>query len=283
MSNNKNLVIKEITNSTEMGDLKTKLKATWSAGDFGQIGRSYLSEASEYVEKLNLKRGEKVLDVACGTGISAIPAARCGAIVIGVDIAPNLLEQARKWAEKENLNCRFEEGDVEDLKFADGNFDTVLTMFGAMFAPRPEQVAAELVRVCRSGGRVVMTNWTPDGFIGQMFRISASHVPTLPMPAPILWGIEDIVEERFGDSIADLKFTRRKIPFSFPFSPAEVVEHYRQYFGPMQNAFLALEKDRGKQTTFRRDLENHWKKYNMATDGTTRIESEFLEVIAVCK
>lgn len=273
----------ETTVSPEMESLKTKLKATWSAGDFGQIGQAYLSEAAEFVKELNLQTGEKVLDVACGTGISAIPAARCGASVIGVDIAPNLLEQARKWAEKEKLNCQFEEGDAEDLKFADESFETVLTMFGAMFAPRPERVAAELMRVCRSGGRIVMANWTPNGFIGQMFKIGTSHVPPPAMPAPVLWGDEEIVKERFGKNVADLRFTRRNISFGFPFSPEEVVEHYRKYFGPTQNAFLALENDKDKQTALRRDLENHWKQYNLATNGTTRIESEYLEVIAICK
>jgi ubiquinone/menaquinone biosynthesis C-methylase UbiE len=176
----------------EMEALKTKLKATWSAGDFGQIAQAYLSDAAEFIERLNLQPGEKVLDVACGAGSTAIPAARAGANVTGIDIAPNLVEQAGKNAEAEGLdNCRFEEGDAEALTFEDGGFDTVVTIFGAMFAPRPELAASELIRVCRSGGRIVMANWTPQGFIGQMFKINTSHVPPpAGMPPPVLCGDE---------------------------------------------------------------------------------------------
>jgi SAM-dependent methyltransferase len=268
------------TVSPEMEALKTKLKATWSAGDFGQIARAYLPGAAEFIARLNLESGEKVLDVACGAGSTAIPAAKAGAIVTGVDIVPELVEQARANAAAEGLDCRFEEGDAEALDFADGSFDTVVTMFGAMFAPRPEKAAAELIRVCRPGGRIVMANWTSAGFIGQMFIIHASHVPPPAMPSPILWGAEENVRERLKTGIADLQMNRQRLRFNFPFSPAEVVAHFRRYFGPSQKAFDALAGDEEKQSALRRDLENHWKKHNQATDGTTIIESEFLEVIA---
>lgn len=206
--------------SPEMEALKTKLKATWTAGDFGQIAQAYTAGAAEFIARLNLQSGEKVLDVACGTGSTAIPAARAGAVVTGVDIAPNLLEQARARAESEGLNCQFDEGDAEALGYDDGSFDTVITMFGAMFAPRPEKVAGELIRVCRSGGRIVMANWTPQGFIGQMFKRTGSHVPPpSAMPSPILWGDEATVGERLKDGIADLQLNRRLITFNFPFSP----------------------------------------------------------------
>jgi ubiquinone/menaquinone biosynthesis C-methylase UbiE len=269
---------KEMT--PEIGALKTKLKATWSAGDFGQIAQAYLSGAAEFIEGLNIQPGEKVLDVACGAGSTAIPAARAGADVIGVDIAPNSIEQARKNAAAAGVSCRFEEGDAEALDFDDGSFDTIVSIFGAMFAPRPERVAAELVRVCRSGGRIVMANWTPQGFIGQMLKIHFSHVPPPAMPSPILWGDEATVRERLNQGIADLQLSRRLLKFNFPFPPAEVVEHFRKFYGPTQKAFDALAGDAEKQTALRRELENHWTKHNLAAGDATTIESEYLEVIA---
>jgi len=266
--------------SPEMEALKTKLKATWSAGDFGQIAQAYLSGAAEFIARLDLQTGEKVLDIGCGAGSTALPAARAGASVTGVDIAPNMVEQARANAEAAGLNCRFEEGDAEALDYETGSFDTIVTIFGAMFAPRPEKVAAELVRVCRSGGRIVMANWTPQGFIGQMFKINSRHVPPPAMPSPVLWGDESTVRERFTDGIADLSLNRRIMPFSFPFSPAETVEHFRKFYGPTQKAFDALEGETEKQAALRRDLEKHWTENNLAADDTTQIESEYLEVVA---
>jgi ubiquinone/menaquinone biosynthesis C-methylase UbiE len=266
--------------SSEMESLKTKLKATWMAGDFGQIAHSYETGAAEFIERLNLQSGERVLDVACGTGNLTIPAARAGAIVTGVDIAPNSLKQAQKWAEDEGLKCQFDEGDAEALPYENGSFDTVISMFGAMFAPRPEMVAAELVRVCRSGGRIAMANWTQSGFVGKMFKVMGSHVPPPDMPSPILWGDPVTVSERLKDGIADLQLNRRMIAFTYPFSPEEVAEHFRKYYGPTQKAFDALENDEDKQTALRRDLENLWREHNQATDGTTVYQAEYLEAIA---
>lgn len=266
--------------SPEMEALKTKLKATWSAGDFGRIARSYEKGAAEFIERLNLRAGEKVLDVACGTGNTAIPAAQKGALVTGVDIAANLVEQARRRAEAEGLSCQFEEGDAENLLFDDGSFDSVITMFGAMFAPRPDKVAAELARVCRSGGRIAMANWTPTGFAGKMFKLVATFVPPPDMPPPVLWGDPVTVSERLKNGIADLQFHRRMMNFEFPFPPKEVVGHFRIFFGPVQKAFDALAGDDDKQAALRRELENHWTEYNQAADGTTKVDSEYLEVIA---
>ncbi len=162
--------------TSEMELLKTKLKATWISGDFGRIAESFEDGAAEFVERLNLKHGTRVLDVACGSGNQSNPAARTGAIVTGVDIAPNLIEQARKWAANEGLEIQFDEGDAENLPYADAEFDAVISMFGVMFAPRPERISAELIRVCRPGGVIALANWTPTGFVGQMFKIIGSHV-----------------------------------------------------------------------------------------------------------
>ena len=265
--------------NTEMEALKTKLKSMWMAGDFGQIAKQLETGAQEFIDRLALKPGDRVLDVACGSGNTAIPAARAGAVVIGVDIATNLLEQGRARAAAEGLTIQFDEGDAESLAYDDASFDVVVTMFGAMFAPRPELVAKELVRVCRPGGRIAMGNWTPEGHIGQMFKATGKHVPPPPtMPSPIKWGDEATVRERLQPGIADLKLTRRMARFQFPLSPADVVEHFRMYYGPTQRAFEALDSE--KQAALRKDLEQLWSDNNRATDGTTDLEGEYLEVVA---
>ena len=264
---------------SELTALKTKLRATWIAGDFGQIARFYASQAEDFIKRLDLKPGMNVLDVACGTGNLAIPAAKTGATVTGVDIAPNLVEQARENAKAAGVNARFDEGDAEALPYEDASFDAVVTMFGAMFAPRPELVASELKRVCRPGGTIAMANWTPSGFIGQMFKTTSSHVPPPPgMTSPVLWGVEETVRERLGEGISKLDTKLQKITWVFPFSPAEVVEHFRLYYGPTQKAFGALDEE--KQAALRKDLEQLWATHNQATDGTTRLEAEYLEVVA---
>lgn len=265
--------------SSELSALKTKLRAIWSAGDFGQIAKYYTAPAEEFVKRLKIKPEMKVLDVACGTGNTALPAARAGAVVTGVDIAPNLLEQARENAKGEGLDIKFDEGDTEALPYGDASFDAVVTMFGAMFAPRPELVASELKRVCRPGGIIAMANWTPSGFIGQMFKTMTAHVPPPPgMPSPVLWGKEETVRERFGEGISKLDTTLQKITWVFPFSPAEVVEHFRMYYGPTQKAFGLLDEE--KQAALRKELEQLWASHNQANDGTTRVDGEYLEVIA---
>ncbi len=264
---------------TEMDSLKTKLKAMWMSGDFGQIAKQLETEAQEFINRLALKPGERVLDVACGSGNTAIPAARAGAVVTGADIATNLLEQGRARAAAEGLTIQFAEGDAENLPYDDASFDVVVTMFGAMFAPRPEVTAAELIRVCRPGGRIAMANWTLEGHIGEMFKATGKHVPPPPnMPSPLKWGDEATVRERLRDGISELKLTRRMCKFNLPFTPAEVVEHFRTYYGPTQRAFVALDSD--GQAALRRDLEQLWSQSNQATDNTTQVDGEYLEVLA---
>lgn len=263
----------------EMESFKTRLKAMWMTGDYGEVAKHIETGAEEFIARLALKPGVRLLDVACGSGNLAIPAARAGAIVTGVDIATNLLEQARARAESEGLTIQFDEGDAEDLPYADAAFDVVVSMFGAMFAPRPELIASELVRVCRSGGRIAMANWTPDGFIGQMFKINGKYVPPPPsMPSPVKWGDEETVRGRLRDGVADLQLTRRICPFKYPFPPAEVVESFRKYYGPTQRTFDAL--DANGRAALRSDLERHWTEHNQATDNTTYVEGEYLEVVA---
>lgn len=262
----------------EMESLKARLKATWMAGDYGHFAKYLEPGALEFLARLSIAPGTRMLDVACGAGQIAIPAARAGVHVTGVDIATNSIEQAR--AQAEGLDVRFDEGDAEMLPYEDASFDLVVSLIGAMFAPRPERVAAELVRVCRPGGRIVMANWTPEGFVGLMFKTIGKHVPPPPlMPSPLLWGNEATVRERLRDGIVELQMTKRLYPFRYPFTPSEVVEHFNTYYGPTNRAFAAL--DAAEQAALRRDLEQLWTEHNRATDGTTYYESEYLEVVAV--
>jgi ubiquinone/menaquinone biosynthesis C-methylase UbiE len=263
----------------DLTQLKAGMKAVWMAGDFGQIAQITAKEADQFVQRLAVPSGARVLDVACGTGNTAIPAARAGADVTGVDIATNLLEQARKRAAGEQLKIKFQEGDAEELPFPDHSFDVVITMFGAMFAPRPERVANELLRVCKPGGQIAMANWTPRGFVGGQFQLMAKTVPPPPgIPAPVLWGEEDVVRQRFSNGVAELTLTPRKLQFRYPFGPKEVVQFFRQYFGPTQTAFSRL--DETGQASLAADLEAHYNAHNQATDGTTMVEGEYLEVRA---
>src|SRR5512139_443741 len=181
----------------EMETIKTRLKATWMSGDYGLFATYLEPGALEFLARIPIEPGMRVLDVACGAGQISIPAARAGAKVTGIDIATNLIEQARARAQAENLDARFDEGDAEMLPYEDSSFDLVVSLIGAMFAPRPELVAAELKRVCRPGGRIIMANWTPSGFVGQMFRAHGKHVlpPAIVLP-PVKWGDEETVRER---------------------------------------------------------------------------------------
>lgn len=269
-----------MTLTPEMAQLKARLKAVWMAGDYGHFAQFLEPGAMEFFPSLQLSRGQRVLDVACGAGQLAFPAARAGASVTGIDIAPNLIAQAQSRAKAEGLAIRFEEGDAENLPYEDGTFDVVYSLIGAMFAPRPEQVVAELVRVCRPQGRIVMGNWTPAGFIGQMFKLTGKHVPPpAGMPSPVLWGDESVVRERLREGIDHLQLAKKLYPLRYPFPPSEVVEYFRTYYGPINQAFDALNAH--KQTALRSELEQLWFQHNQAGDGTTAVGAEYLEVIAV--
>lgn len=266
--------------TAEMESLKTRLKSMWMAGDYGHFAKPLEPGALEFLERLSLAPGTRMLDVGCGAGQIAIPAARAGVRVTGVDIAANLVEQARARAGTEGLSVRFDEGDAEMLPYADGEFDVVVSLIAGMFAPRPERVAAELLRVCRPGGRIVMANWTPEGFVGQLFKTTGKHVPPPAlMPSPLLWGSAAAVRERLRDGVAELQLSKRFYPFQYPFGPAEVAEFYRTYYGPTNRAFAAL--DAQGQAALRGDLEQLWSQHNRATDGTTRYDAEYLEVAAI--
>lgn len=221
-----------------------------------------------------------MLDIACGAGQISIPAARSCVQVTRVDIASNLIEQARARAQAEGLDVRFDEGDAEALPYADASFDVVASLFGAMFAPRPERVAAELVRVCRPGGRIVMGKWTPDGHVGQMFKIIGKYAsaPAL-MISPVKWGDDATVRERSRDGTAQVSTTPWFYTMTYPFAPTEVVEFFRLYYGPMNRAFAAL--DTAGNLALRRELEALWSGISLAKDGSKHVEAEQLHITAI--
>ena len=268
--------------TVEPDPITERVRATWTSGDFGRIAKGYSRGAAEFIARLGFDPGERVLDVACGTGNLALPAARIGASVTGVDIAPNLVAQAQARAATERLSIAFDVGDAEQLPYANDSYDTVVTMFGAMFAARPQLAAAELRRVTRPGGRIAMANWTPAGFIGEMLRTTVRYVPApAGLPSPLLWGTEDAVLSRLGAASKALTLTRRLITFEYPFAPEEVVSLFRLWYGPTLRAFATL--DEAGRDGLRRDLEKLWADHNRANDGTTRVQSEYLEVLAVVK
>lgn len=264
--------------TADIEGLKARIKSIWTAGDYPQVARITQRMADEFIDRRQLKPNARMLDVACGNGNLCIPAAKLGAAVTGIDIAPNLLDEARSRAVQEEVSVKFEEGDAEHLPYDPGTFDLVVSMFGAIFAPRPDVVASELCRVCRSGGEIAMANWTPTGFIGEVFKVTGKHVaPPAGVPSPLLWGDEATVRERFSGHRTDIRITRILGKLSFPFSIAETVEFYRLNYGPTLKAFAGLSE--ASQAALLRDLEDLYTRHNEATDGTTSITAEYLEVI----
>lgn len=263
----------------EMDSLKARLKSIWTAGDYDRFSRFMEGGAREFYERLNIAPGSKLLDVACGSGQLALMAAKDGIQVTGVDIAGHLVERARARAEAEGLSAHFEEADAEALPFDDASFDVVTSLIGAMFAPRPQLVAQELLRVCVPGGTIAMANWTPQGFIGQMFKAVSKFVAPSGMPSPVLWGDEATVGERLGHGLSQLSLTRRQYLFSYPFPPAEVVEFFRRYYGPTNRAFASLDAE--GQTRLRQELETLWAAHNRAGADCTTVFAEYIEVIGI--
>lgn len=270
-----------MTNVTvgEVDGVKTQLKSIWTAGDYDRFSRYMEGSAREFYERLDIAPGSQLLDVACGSGQLALMAAKDGMEVTGVDIAGNLVQRAQTRAQAEGLRVRFQEADAEALPFDDASFDVVVSLIGAMFAPRPELVARELLRVCVPGGTIAMANWTPQGFIGQMFKTIAKFIAPSGMPSPVLWGDEPTVRERLGHGLSQLSLTRRRYLFSYPFPPSEVVECFRQYYGPTNRAFASLDAE--GQARLRQELEMLWVSHNRAGADCTTVFAEYLEVIGI--
>ena len=265
---------------TDVDALKSRLKATWMDGNYDYFSRFMESSAVEFLDRLGVESGTRLLDVACGSGQLGLIAARRGVSVTGVDIATNAILAARGRAASEGLAVRFDEGDAEELPYADASFDVVATIYGAMFAPRPDRVASEMLRVCRPGGRIAMGNWTKEGFVGQMFKTFARFIAPPGMPSPVLWGDESVVRERFGSGVSGLALTRVNYRFDYPFAPAEVVEFFRKYYGPTTRAFAALGE--ADQAALRAELVDLWASHNQAVErDRTIVDAEYLEVVGV--
>ena len=259
--------------------IKDRQQKTWTSGDYARIGNTLVIMGELLCEAVDVHAGDKVLDVATGSGNTAISAARRFCDVTGIDYVPELIEQARKRAEVEGMSIAFEVGDAEDLPYPDASFDVVLSTLGVMFAPNQEKVAEELLRICRSGGKIALANWTPDGFIGNMFRTLGKHVPPPPgIKPPPLWGTEERLRELLGEDIASLEVTRRSYMFRYP-SAGHFVEYFRSYYGPTLKAFESLEPE--GQRSLAEDLEELLTQWNTSGDATVVVPSDYLEVVAV--
>lgn len=266
-------------------------KTLWEKGDFTRIAETMRESGDALVAGLGIKPGLNVLDLGCGDGTTALPAAKLGAKVTGVDIAKNLVDAGNNRIKNEGLtNCKIQEGDATDLHMlADHSFDLVISIFGAMFAPKPFDVAREMVRVTRPGGRIVMGNWIPGDptLVAQILKISSAYTPPPPegFVSPMLWGVESNVIERFnsaGIAKESISFSKETFTFNAPYSPAAFVKNFRDYYGPTMNAFEAAEKN-GKAADLQQELEALFNSQNKSSTGdTTSIPATFLKVTVNC-
>lgn len=262
-------------------------KALWEKGDFTRIAATMRESGDALVRRIGIEPGIRVVDLGCGDGTTALPAARLGAQVTGVDIATNLVEAGNKRAEEQGLtNCTFQEGDASNLEdLPNDEFDLVITIFGAMFAPKPFEVAKEMVRVTRPGGRIVMGNWIPNDptLVAQILKISSNYTPPPPegFVSPMTWGVEKTVIERFaGAGIAPerIAFARDTFRFDYPGAPTALMDEFRNYYGPTMNAFAAAEKS-GRAAALQKELETLFESQNQSRDKTrTSIPATFLRV-----
>lgn len=263
----------------DMAAVKERMRKVWTSGEYARIGNPLVIIGERLCEAADLRSGDAVLDVATGSGNTAISAARRFCDVTGMDLAPEWIEHARKRAEAEGMDIAFDVGDAEDMAYPDASFDVVLSTLGVMFAPNQEKAADELLRVCRSGGRIGVSNWTPDGFIGQMLKTVGKHVPPpAGIKPPPLWGTEERLEELLGEGVSSLKTTRRAYVFRYP-SAEYFVEYFRNYYGPTVRAFAALDSDGGEALA--NDLEDLLERWNTSGDETLVVSSDYLEAVAV--
>jgi SAM-dependent methyltransferase len=258
--------------------VKSRQQATWASGDYAVIGTTLAITGELLCEAVDLRPDQRVLDVAAGNGNATLAAARRWADVTSTDYVAALLERGRAKADAERLSVTFQKADAEQLPFADSSFDVVLSVFGVMFTPNQEQAAQELLRVCRSGGKIGLANWTPDGFIGQVFRTIGKHVsPPAGVKSPSLWGTEGRLRELFGDDISELTIKRREFVFRYR-SAEHFLDVFGTYYGPMLKAFAGL--DPASRAGLAQDLTELLGRYNQGGSATLAVPSEYLEVVA---
>ena len=266
------------TQAPDLAAVKQRQQQMWSSGDYGMIGTMLLLLGEMLCEAADVRPGQKVLDVATGHGNTALAAARRFCETTGIDYVPELLERGRERAAAERLQVSFVEGDAEDIPFPDEAFDVVLSTIGAMFAPNQEKAASELLRVCRSGGKIAMSNWTPTGYTGEFFRTMGKYVPPPPgLKSPMLWGTEERLRELFGDGVSSLQVENRTFVLRYP-SPEYFVNYHRTYFGPTVRAFATL--DEAGQENLASDLLGVLNKFNSSGDETLMLQCDYLEVVA---
>jgi SAM-dependent methyltransferase len=261
----------------DLAAIKNRQQAAWSTGDYAVVGTTLQIVGENLCEALDLRAGQRVLDVAAGNGNASLAAARRWCEVTSTDYVPALLESGRARAQAEGHTIRFQEADAENLPFADASFDAVMSTFGVMFTPDQDQAASELARVCKSGGRIGLANWTPESFIGQVFKTIGKYVPPVPgVKSPALWGTRARLGELFGETAREIRVTSREFTFRYR-SPAHFIDVFRTYYGPMNKTFGAL--DAGQQAAFTRDLLALMESRNRSGDQTLVLPSEYLEVV----
>lgn len=257
--------------------MKTRQQAAWSSGDYAVVGTTLQIIGEELCEALDIRSGQTVLDVAAGNGNVSLAAARRFCKVIATDYVPMLLERARERAAGERLDIEFRQADAEALPFADASFDVVVSTLGVMFTPDQDRAAAELIRVCRPGGKIGLANWTPDGFIGHVFKTIGKHMPPpAGAKSPALWGTRGRLNELFEPHASSIKSAQRNFVFRYR-SPAHWLEIFKSYYGPLLKTFAALPP--AGQAVLESDLYTLIEKFNRATDGTVVMPSEYLEVV----
>jgi ubiquinone/menaquinone biosynthesis C-methylase UbiE len=265
----------------EFSEIKARQQATWSSGDFAVIGTTLQIVGEMLAEATDVRAGEGVLDVAAGNGNATLAAARRFAAVTSTDYVPALLDKGARRAAAEGLSVKFEVADAEDLPYADGSFDVVLSTFGAMFTPEHTRPAREMLRVVRHGGRIGLANWTPEGFIGELFKVIGSYLPPpAGLQSPALWGTEPYIVELFGPQAAELTCTRKLFKFRY-LSSAHWIQIFRDFYGPTHKAFAAL--DHAQQISLERDIVELLERRNSGGRNTLIVPSEYLEVVVVKK
>lgn len=261
----------------DLAAVKQRQHGAWSSGDYAVVGTTLQIVGEQLCEALDLRAGSKVLDVAAGNGNATLAAARRWCDVTSTDYVPALLKRGRERAAADHLMVEFREADAEALPFADGSYDVVVSTFGVMFTPDQDKAAAELARVCKSGGKIGLANWTPQGFIGQLFKTIGGHVaPPAGVKSPALWGTPARLKEMFGDQASEITAEPRMFVFRYR-SPEHWLEIFKSYYGPMLKAFAVL--DESGQAALRRDLITLLGEFNRADDGTVVVHSEYLEAV----